>query len=457
MLSILLQPASFRGVPFEVEAAGVEVGRRVQVHEYPQRDTPWTEDLGRATRGFTVDAFVVGEDYIEHAKALMDAAEEEGPGTLVHPWLGTLQVSLKDLLRVRFDASLGHAVIGFSFVEAGELEFPAAADSTPSQSQLAADALCTSAIEDFAADFDIGGLPSFVGDMAGFNLASAIGFASTLGGNFSVLNGLGSLPGLGSLGGLGGLGNLGGLAGSFLGGSFTPLAGWASQLGGYVDAARSLISSPLLLGQSMMDWLDMSGIVASLSIGSASNGPTYATASAPTTGRSADPMAAMATGIVRLAGTGGAGGVFPAPMPSPTATPARQQLVTNTAAINALVRRGLLAQAVGISSHVDAAVQADAHTVRDALCSALDAESLLAGDVSYEALQTARRAVWTDLTVRSSDGARVVDLATNQVQPTLLLAYDLYEDAARESEIAARNGVVHPGFVPITDLQVLSR
>ena len=45
-----LQAASFRGVPFEVMADSVPVGRRVQVHEFVQRDTPYAEDLGRATR-----------------------------------------------------------------------------------------------------------------------------------------------------------------------------------------------------------------------------------------------------------------------------------------------------------------------------------------------------------------------------------------------------------------------
>ena len=45
-----LRPASFRGVSFQVDVASLSAGRRVQVHEYPQRDQPWVEDLGRATR-----------------------------------------------------------------------------------------------------------------------------------------------------------------------------------------------------------------------------------------------------------------------------------------------------------------------------------------------------------------------------------------------------------------------
>ena len=33
-----LRPASFRGVPFQVDGSDMETGRRVQVHEYPQQE-----------------------------------------------------------------------------------------------------------------------------------------------------------------------------------------------------------------------------------------------------------------------------------------------------------------------------------------------------------------------------------------------------------------------------------
>ena len=451
LLNLDLQPASFRGVPFHVDGAGVEAGRRVQVHEYPQRDKPWAEDLGRATRGFTVDAFVTGADYIEQARSLIAAAEEEGPGTLVHPWLGSMQVSLKDLVRVRFDAALGHAVIGFSFVEPGELEFPSAADSTPAQSRIAADTMCAAAGESFAGSFGTEGLPAFVGEAAGLDLSRAIGFAATLGGHLGLLTGL-----AGQLGSVSGVASLLGL-----GGSFGLLRGWAGQLGGWLGVAKALLGVPQALAQSVLDMFDLSGLVASASGADAGvpvfgAGTTTATA-VPAGLRASDPLAAVVLGIARLAGTGGAGGAFPAPVVPAGATPARQRQVANTAALNALVRRALLAQAVGISSHIDATVQADVHAVRDQLCAALDAESLAADDASYTALQTARRAVWADLTTRSNSGARLLDLMPTELQPALLIAYDRYEDADRADEIVLRNRLAHPGFVPVRALQVLSR
>ena len=53
-----LRAASFRGVPFGVTADESEGGRRTVTHEFPQRETPYVEDLGGAPRRFTVQAFV---------------------------------------------------------------------------------------------------------------------------------------------------------------------------------------------------------------------------------------------------------------------------------------------------------------------------------------------------------------------------------------------------------------
>lgn len=53
-----LQDASFRGVPFKVEEESAGTGRRVETHEYPNRDKPYKTVLTRAElillRGFRV-------------------------------------------------------------------------------------------------------------------------------------------------------------------------------------------------------------------------------------------------------------------------------------------------------------------------------------------------------------------------------------------------------------------
>lgn len=177
-LSDNLLPASFRDVPFHVGTNDLGAGRRVQVHEYPQRDKPFVEDLGRATRELEFTAVLVGEDYVDQVNALLKALETPGPGTLVHPWLGEMEVALKDKGRVSFDSGLGKATLQLSFVESGELEFPTAATSTQQASRNAASVLEQSAVDVFIAQFSVKGFQDFVTAAATGNLGNVLGIVS---------------------------------------------------------------------------------------------------------------------------------------------------------------------------------------------------------------------------------------------------------------------------------------
>lgn len=99
--------ASFRGVPFNVDAAERQGGRRGVTHEYPFRDEPFREDLGRQVRKFTVEGHVVGPDYLTARDRLLAALESpSGPGELVHPYYGTRHVAVASF-RVREAAADG--------------------------------------------------------------------------------------------------------------------------------------------------------------------------------------------------------------------------------------------------------------------------------------------------------------------------------------------------------------
>lgn len=96
-----LQKAQFRGVPFAVLGGQSSFGRKTAVHEYPYRDKPWVEDLGRATRKFTIKGFLVensvvygGGAVIDQRSNLIAACETTGAGTLIHPTYGELTVSI---------------------------------------------------------------------------------------------------------------------------------------------------------------------------------------------------------------------------------------------------------------------------------------------------------------------------------------------------------------------------
>lgn len=398
-----LQPASWRGVPFHVTATDLSAGRRTQLHEYPQRDTPWVEDIGRASRELAFDGFVVGPDYVDQANALLAALEAPGPGTLIHPWFGSLKVSLKDPARVSFDVALGVARVSMSFVESGELEFPAASTSTQSATRQRAAALETASVESFASRFTVQGFQDFVTAAANGNLTDMLGIVGT----------------------------------SQIGKAL----GYANGLANTVSTAIALVSDPSSLGYKVLGVFGLSGLATTV---------------------------AAWTSIVRSLSRISTDSSMAGPASSNVYTPSRLQANANAAAVYALGRRALLAQAVGASSLVGTAADAptgrtpgishaDMMAVRNELVAALDAESLAADDGVYQALMDARAAVWADLTARARDSARLTTLTPAETGPALALAYDLYEDATRDAEIVARNSVRHPGFVPSLPLKVLTR
>ena len=88
------------------------------MHEYPFRDSPWVEDLGRASRVFRVRGFVTGPLFLTQFDLLVNAIEQKGPGTLIHPTRGLIQASV-----VRFewrepDGYSGVIELDIDFIEA---------------------------------------------------------------------------------------------------------------------------------------------------------------------------------------------------------------------------------------------------------------------------------------------------------------------------------------------------
>ncbi|SNS05508.1 Mu-like prophage DNA circulation protein [Humidesulfovibrio mexicanus] len=153
-----LRPGSFRGVPFKVDSHDTAFGRRTATHEYPLRDTPYTEDLGRKAREYTLELLVIGTDYMDARDRLREALEKGGPGELVHPYLGTLEVCARDGGRLRESTREGGmARFTVVFVEAGaELE-PDSKKDTAWVVDQASENATKKAETDFSGRFSIAG------------------------------------------------------------------------------------------------------------------------------------------------------------------------------------------------------------------------------------------------------------------------------------------------------------
>ncbi|PWG62865.1 DNA circularization protein [Sediminicurvatus halobius] len=147
---------SFRGVEFHVERPGFSAGRRVQVHEYPLRDQPYAEDLGRATREWTIDAFVIGDDYDLQRDRLIEAVERPGAGELVHPYYGRRRVVVT-AFRVRESTREGGiANVSLTVVEAEDTgRLPRAVADTRARVGDAAAAAREELLADFEAHYDV--------------------------------------------------------------------------------------------------------------------------------------------------------------------------------------------------------------------------------------------------------------------------------------------------------------
>ncbi len=166
-----LRKASFRGVEFLVDSAEGQIGRRTVLHEYPLREKPYVEDLGRRARQFTIEAYVLataatGGDYMPQRDRLVAAIEQAGPGQLVHPYLGEMRISITDAKLRESTAEGGMARFTLTCIEAGEVVFPQAVAGTQSLVSQKADAAAAQSNKEFAKKFSVKALPDFVAGSA---------------------------------------------------------------------------------------------------------------------------------------------------------------------------------------------------------------------------------------------------------------------------------------------------
>jgi prophage DNA circulation protein len=135
------KPAMFRGERFHVETGVREGGRRIVAHEFPKRNVPYAEDMGRRQREFTVRGYIIvhpreidgdvlkKKDYTAQRDKLIAALEIEGPAILQLPLLGQLNVAFTRY-RVTEESRIGgYCVFDMSFTEFGQAPATGTRDS----------------------------------------------------------------------------------------------------------------------------------------------------------------------------------------------------------------------------------------------------------------------------------------------------------------------------------------
>lgn len=423
-------PASFRGVSFWVESSDLSVGRRTVTHQYPQRDEPFTEDLGRAAREYRFSAFVLGDDYIEQAKKLREALEKPGAATLVHPEFGEIQVVAQPGASMSFSQSMRRVNFSLAFVEAGLNAFPTPEGASQQASRAAADQVSEAAAESFEDSLTLDDIEDFVQDALNGDLLDALDIISNS--------------------------------------EIAKVLDFADRVSDLANDAISLVrGGPKAFATKLMGALGLSRLATTV-------------AGWQRVGKS---LCALADDLR---------GDDEEPYFSTVKPKSAEVIESNRKAVYSLCRQAVLVQAVGVSTLIgtdvdstvasssilpdegEAVVDADSGTTevgtvtssgsfsssptisydemleaRERIVGRLEEEMLdVEDDRVFMALREAATAVSKDLSSRAEEQARLYDYDAGAVLPSCVTAMELYGDATRAQEIVVRNGVTNPLFCP---------
>jgi prophage DNA circulation protein len=385
--------ASFRGVPFLVDSGERSGGRRTVVHEFPLRDDPFVEDLGRRARSFRVDGYVIGDDYLDERDALLAALEDvAGPGELVHPNYGVKRAICASVGVRESRSEGGMASFAIEFQEAPAQGIAPVVQPDPAGVvAAAADAALAATETEFLASYDPVGLPAFALVSASTALTSlAAGLGKALAPAVRATQELAALDGQ--------IRRLTAQASSLV---RTP----ADVLGAFRETITGLVDTAL------------------------------------------DAPGAVLASLVEAYGSD----TGPAP---PASTPTRARELANLSALVGALRRIVALEAGRLAPLVPYESIEEAVATRDQVAAILEEQAATAGDTAYPALVDLRSQLLISIP-GTNTFARVATVTRRVAIPSLLLSYQLYGSVAKEPDIVARNGIRHPGFVS-GDLRVLT-
>ncbi|VWX62604.1 DNA circularization protein [Sphingorhabdus sp. 109] len=386
------QPGSFRGAGFRTQRQETFGGRRIVTHEYPGRNDPTTEDLGARAKTYTLECHVLGNDYFADRDALQDALEGEGPGQMIHPWLGAMMLVVLDFTFTESTAEGGIAYFTVTFGEAGlAVDTPQAIDGR-AQALSVADAIDAEAPGGFAGDFSIAGLPGFVETAADDIVNGAVAVTQFVAG---------------------------------VGGGVGPaLRAFDATLRFLPDSLANLLRMPISLGQAIHNMV--------LAVSALQRTPR----------RKAAIFLEMIDYGEDL-------------KPVLPITPARIRQRDNQDALIHLFRVLCASALVRAVADISFTSYDEAVAVRDRISDRFDILALAAADDGQDARADAfdrlRRAMVRDVTQRGGSLARIYDYRILSTQPALVIANRLYghqNSDQQADDIAMRNNIPHPGFIP---------
>lgn len=398
---------SFRGKSFLVSSHQFGSGRRISAHEFPGRDDPFNEDMGRSARSVSFDAHLVGDDVMAMKLALLDACEQGGVGKLVHPYLGTKNARCASISISENSGEKRYVGISLSFLLDPDVSAPAAIvkDSSAAVVSGAEDAKETTTKK----------------TVATFSLISAT--KATINAAVSVTNKL-----------------LDGVESART--SMRSASAYVSKIGQVRANLELLVMDPTDLIARLTD------------IVTTAEEAVLPSGKEPTTG--SEEVLLRRSMVEEYLTSAQAAAISTTPTGT---TKAKADQQRNQDALSSLIRElslWSLAKML-ISAKIDS-IQ-DASDLQDRLQEAFDAILSGADDPeTYQAAQGVLSSCIAYLRDTSANLATLQDHTPKRTVPSLVLAYEIYGDVGRAGDIVTRNGIAHPGFIPGGQrLEVLSK
>ena len=409
-----LRPASYRGAKFFVEKDTVESGRRLVIHQFPLRDEPYVEDLGRDAIKMSVTAYVLGDSADSQASSLLSACGTKGPGRLSLP-ISQFQAHCEKASRDFSKDRQGYIAFSLSFVREGGGAAPMPVAALSNAVSVVAGGLRAAARSMVLARFVGLRIASFVQESA---IAAVRDIATAL----EVVR-----------------------AGAPLDPEDGPEI--ARDIQALYDDAEDLIR----IGQTG-DRHERRAFVAEAEDET----------EAELVDRVFDIVEGLGSAMEPDAGADLLAQLLDYDIPRPVSfqeTVSRRLEAENLAVLAALARLAALAEwavALADRTYTDrrAAIQARADAA-ERIEAEMHRLSGYLGHAAWLALDELRGTVAELLTRQVTDLAPVKVVSTNRTMPALWWANRLYGDATRATEIAERNRVINPAFMP-RDIEALA-
>jgi len=435
--------ASFRGIGFRVQGDETEVGRRTKFYDLPFDESGGSasRDLGKAARTHQITAVIRGNNYDLDLAELMDALEEPGPGVLVHPYFGRHTVVIDGLAQIsQSTENGGMATISFKFRKHRDQKNPLQILDSSNAALVAADEALLSLDEDFVDSFTVSRAQEFVRESAESTFGTMLDELRALNSDIGTILAIPSKVA-------------------------EEIDALSQQIASLINAPQDLINAIQGVIFSVMDSIDRV-------VDAVADTPSFATGTTTvTTSGTAAPVETTLSALSRR-GTGAVGSLVPSttvagdigstvPDVPMVDTPDRDTERSNQAAAIRAFRGSSIVSIAKRSIGMVFVSKAQTDNFRTKLFDEIDAvlEDDTLGDDAYVHLRKLRAAMHRYLLQASANAPQLVTYTPADTLSTLVIAYNLYEDANRDLDIDARNieQVENPLFAPVlAPLEVVS-